>query len=51
LRDEHGLGAFENRVVTVFGPKGEKVTKKQGRLHSAESSQFVLLTEYYHNKK
>jgi hypothetical protein len=47
LRDEHGLRAFENRVVTIFGPKREKVTKTWSRLHSVGSSQFVLLAEYY----
>jgi hypothetical protein len=47
LRDEHGLGAFKNRVMTIFGPKREKVTKKWGRLHSVETSQFVIFTEYY----
>jgi hypothetical protein len=37
LRDGHRLRAFENRVVTIFGSKREKVTKKWGRLHSVET--------------
>jgi hypothetical protein len=34
LRDELGLGVFENRVLRrIFGPKGDEGTREWGKLH------------------
>jgi hypothetical protein len=37
LREEHGLGVFENRVLRrIFGPKSVEVTGKWRKLHNKE---------------
>jgi hypothetical protein len=37
LREEHGLRVFENRVLRrIFGPKRDKVTGEQIKLHNEE---------------
>jgi hypothetical protein len=37
LREEHGLRAFENRVLSrIFGPKRDEVTVGWRKLHNEE---------------
>jgi hypothetical protein len=37
LREEHGLRAFENKVLRrIFGPKRDEVTGEWRRLHNKE---------------
>jgi hypothetical protein len=37
LREEHGLGVFENRVLRkIFAPKRDEVTGKWRRMHNEE---------------
>jgi len=37
LREEHGLTAFENRVLRrIFGPKRDEVTGEWRKLHNEE---------------
>jgi hypothetical protein len=37
LREERGLRVFENRVLKrIFGPKWDKITGKQNKLHKVE---------------
>jgi len=37
MREEHGLGVFENRVLRrIFGPKRDEVTGWQKLLHNEE---------------
>jgi hypothetical protein len=37
VREEHGLGVFENRVLRrIFGPKRDEVTGEWRKLHSEE---------------
>jgi hypothetical protein len=36
VREEHRLKLFENRVLRIFGPKGDKVTGGWGKLHNEE---------------
>jgi hypothetical protein len=37
LREEHGLGVFENRVLRrIFGPKRDEVTGEWRKLHNEE---------------
>ena len=35
-REEHRLRVFENRVLRLFGPKKDKVTKEWRKLHNEE---------------
>jgi hypothetical protein len=37
LREEHGLGVFEDRVLRrIFGPKRDEVTGEWRKLHNEE---------------
>jgi hypothetical protein len=37
LREEHGLGVFENRVLRrIFGPKRDEVIRRWRKLHNEE---------------
>jgi hypothetical protein len=36
LREEHRLRVFENRVLTIFGPKRDEVTGEWRKLHNEE---------------
>ena len=36
LREEHGLRVFENRVLRIFGPKRDEVTREWRKLHNEE---------------
>jgi hypothetical protein len=36
LRKEHRLRVFENRVLRIYGPMGEKVTGEWTKLHNEE---------------
>ena len=36
LRKEHRLRVFENRVLRIFGPKGDKVKREWRKLHNEE---------------
>jgi hypothetical protein len=41
LREERRLRMFENRVMRIFGPKRDEVTREWKKLHNEE-----LLTQY-----
>jgi hypothetical protein len=36
LREERRLRVFENRVLTIFGPRGDEVTREWRKLHNEE---------------
>ena len=36
MREEHRLKVFENRVMKIFGPKRDEVTKEWRKLHNEE---------------
>jgi hypothetical protein len=36
LREEHRLRVFENRVLRVFGPRRDEVTREWRKLHNEE---------------
>ena len=36
LREEHRLRVFENRVLRIFGPKRDEVTREWRQLHNEE---------------
>jgi hypothetical protein len=36
LREEHKLRVFENRVLRIFGPKRDEVTRSWRKLHNEE---------------
>ena len=36
LREESRLRVFENRMLRIFGPKGDEVTGEWGKLHNEE---------------
>jgi hypothetical protein len=36
LREEHRLRVFEKRVLRIFGPKRDEVTKEWRKLHNGE---------------
>jgi hypothetical protein len=38
LREECRLGMFENRMLIIFGPKRDEVTREWGKLHNDELS-------------
>jgi hypothetical protein len=41
LREEHGLGVFENRVLRrIFGPKRDQVIGEWTKLHNNELHDF-----------
>jgi hypothetical protein len=43
LREERRLRVFENRVLRVFEPKKEAVTREWGKLHNKEFSDLYSL--------
>ena len=36
LREERRMRVFENRVMRIFGPKGDEVTEEWKNLHNVE---------------
>jgi hypothetical protein len=38
LREEHRLRVFENRVLRIFGPKGDELTEEWRMLHRGGAS-------------
>jgi hypothetical protein len=36
LREEHRLRVFENRVLRIFGPTRDEVTREWRKLHNEE---------------
>jgi hypothetical protein len=40
LREEHRLRVFENRVLRIYGPKGDEVTGGWRKLHKEELHNF-----------
>ena len=36
MREEHRLRVFENRVLRIFGPKRDEVTREWRKLHNEE---------------
>ena len=43
LREERRVRVFENRVLTVFGPKRDEVTGEWRKLHNEELSDLYSL--------
>ena len=43
LREERRLRVFENRVLRVFGPKRDEVTREWRKLHNEELSDLYSL--------
>jgi len=44
LRKEHRLRVFENRVLRIFGPKGDEVTGEWRRLHNEKLNDLYSST-------
>jgi len=42
LREEHRLRVFENRVLRIFGPKMDEVTREWRKLHNEELKDLYL---------
>jgi hypothetical protein len=42
VREEHKLRVFENRVLRIFGPKGDGVTGGWRKLHNEELHNLYL---------
>jgi hypothetical protein len=47
LREEYGVGLFENRVLRrIFGPKRDEVTGGWGKLHNEELHNLYSFSKY-----